>query len=682
MDMLTPAIQSLLWGVLLWAWLFILSAMRAYRTGIAMDDPPLGFKMMGFKALRIVALLACAGGGYVMALDFHLDDFGWWSNRLDDGTLLGPVIGAGLILGLLFAYPAMMVAQGRKKQEPAGEWLTVTLVFYRWFMLGAVFWGLLAGLAGDPVIGGDPVLAVICGFIPALIYPLWWGLPAAALARAAADRNPRAAAALGRARRRGLPVWLGWRLSERKRGKTDEVEEEHKLCPSCMKPIDRVDEYISLDFDACPHCHEMIPPVFEIKAFIQDRVKLFFELDEIRQQSKKKRELASAEERGRDLMQTIVRAIITMTVRERGTDLHLLREQERFLVRCRTDGVLFTMLSFPESLLKNVVSSLKVQAGMDITEAQKPQDGSCKQVVDGTTIDMRINTSPSRTGETATLRLLYSREVIGDLNKLGLTYQTCEKVKSIINRPHGMILVTGPTGSGKTTTLYNVLTTLADGKRNIVTLEDPIEYELPGLNQMQINPRKEFTFASGLRTILRQDPDVIMIGEIRDAETAKMAVEAAMTGHMVFSTLHTIDTTTAVGRLADLEVDPHRHAEALQAVIAQRLIRLNCPHCQERYQMKVEELAAMGMPDAPHALSLRRGTGCDECHETGYFGREGIYEIFIATDAIRQLIAEKAAPNVIRLQAREDGMRTLAEDGLTRALLGRTTVEEVRRVTM
>jgi type II secretory ATPase GspE/PulE/Tfp pilus assembly ATPase PilB-like protein len=254
-------------------------------------------------------------------------------------------------------------------------------------------------------------------------------------------------------------------------------------------------------------------------------------------------------------------------------------------------------------------------------------------------------------------------------------------MEKAIQNPHGLILVTGPTGSGKSTTLYNALSSITDGRRNIITLEDPIEFKIDGLNQMQVEPSKNFTFVTGLRSILRQDPDVIMVGEIRDGETAKMAVDASMTGHLVFSTLHTIDTTTAVGRLHDLGVDPHQHAEALMMIVAQRLVRLICNHCGEEYKVSAEDLAAMGFPGGPEKLVVRRGMGCRLCYSSGYFDREGIYELLEARGTIARMIAERAAPQTIRNEARRLGMRTLLEDGLSKVVLGRTSLEELKRVT-
>jgi type II secretory ATPase GspE/PulE/Tfp pilus assembly ATPase PilB-like protein len=252
----------------------------------------------------------------------------------------------------------------------------------------------------------------------------------------------------------------------------------------------------------------------------------------------------------------------------------------------------------------------------------------------------------------------------------------------LIARPSGLILVTGPTGSGKSTTLYNALESIATGERNIITLEDPIEYKVSGLTQMQINPKKGFTFATGLKTILRQDPDVIMVGEIRDQETAKMAIDAAATGHLVFSTLHAVDTIAVQGRVKDLGIEITRYADVMLLVLAQRLVRLTCPRCSEAEDITREQLAIAGLPGAPQPkYSVVRGKGCPHCHETGYRGREGIYEFFSPNDELRAMMGRGDSLQSLRRRARALGMRTILEDGLTKVLLGRTTLEEVMRVT-
>jgi len=393
-----------------------------------------------------------------------------------------------------------------------------------------------------------------------------------------------------------------------------------------------------------------------------------------------KRKRKSGEDDSRRV-QDLLRSLIGAAVAERGTDLHLVIEDESFVVRCRTDGMLYTMIEFNKIMARPVISALKVIANMDITERRKPQDGSFKIDIHDQTIDVRVNTSPIADGEMAVTRLLYRRGVTGTIEKLGMAQRNAHNLVDVIRRPSGLILVTGPTGSGKSTTLYNSLETIATGDRNIITLEDPIEYQIKGISQMQVNEAKGFTFSTGLRSILRQDPDVILIGEIRDKETAKMAIDAASTGHLVFSTLHAMDSVKAVGRLSDLEVDAERYSTVVLLVLAQRLIRLNCTHCLERYALSESELIRMKVEGSPRAtFDTRRGLGCTRCRETGFYGREGIYEFFIPNDEIRGMIARRAPVAAIRQRARSSGMRTLLEDGLTKVLMGRTTLAEVLRV--
>jgi type II secretory ATPase GspE/PulE/Tfp pilus assembly ATPase PilB-like protein len=356
-------------------------------------------------------------------------------------------------------------------------------------------------------------------------------------------------------------------------------------------------------------------------------------------------------------------------------------EGENFIIRCRTDGVLYTLCSYSNLMERPLISALKIMSSLDITERRKPQDGSFKIEILGQNVDIRVNTSPVPGGEMAAARLMYSRGEIGSLDRLGMSRRNERAILELIRRSSGLIAVVGPTGSGKSTTLYNCLEGISSGDRNIITLEDPIEYKIDGVSQMQINQAKGFTFATGLRSILRQDPDVIMVGEIRDGETATMAVNAAATGHLVFTTMHSPDSIGAIGRLADLGIEPQRFASSTLLILSQRLVRLNCPECSADTVMAREQLDREGLYDAPEEYyNVRVGRGCPHCRDSGYYGREGIYEFFTPDDALRTMIAEKASLPALRREARARGMRTLLEDGITKVLLGRTTLEEVLRV--
>jgi type II secretory ATPase GspE/PulE/Tfp pilus assembly ATPase PilB-like protein len=678
-------IQSVILGTLFWAWIFLWAPSRAMRVGIALDDPPLGLKMQPFKLIRFLGLIGALYVAYAMAPEWNLSeiDYAGLLSQLATGQQLAPLLAIGLTLLLLFILPEM-TARGRLRQnEPVGEWLTPALVYFRWT------WLAVATMASMTIHQNIPLLSDLLGVplnefsgagIPlagALFFLLWWGWPAMRVARLAESEMPQAIGALSRVRWLGLPAYLRFALGARG-GQVERKPGARKLCPSCMRPTDNVEQYESLRFDNCPHCKELIPPAFGIEDYIKHYAEKVRALG-MSKAGGKRQTLRGKQES--DLVQRILRAMFTQAVRERGTDLHMVNESARCIVRCRADGVLFTMVDLPEELLRPLISAIKVASNMDISERRRPQDGSFKTMVDEVKLDLRVNTSPAGGGETASLRLLYRQTVLGSLEKLGLGRRNYQILQESITHPHGMILVTGPTGSGKSTTLYNALGHLADGKKNIITLEDPIEFKIEGLTQMQIEPSKDFTFTTGLRTILRQDPDVIMIGEIRDPETAKMAIDAAMTGHLVFSTLHTIDTSTTIGRLSDLGVDPHRHADALVMIVAQRLLRLNCEACAEEVTITPEQLEAMGLPRAPNLFKGKRGKGCERCHTTGFHGREGIFELFAPDERLRASIGERLPPAQIRNEARARGMRTLLEDGLTRVMLGRTTVEEVLRVT-
>jgi general secretion pathway protein E len=348
-------------------------------------------------------------------------------------------------------------------------------------------------------------------------------------------------------------------------------------------------------------------------------------------------------------------------------------------VRFRVDGVLRKVLSPPRIIQDALVSRIKIIAGLDIAEKRLPQDGKITLLVGGKDIDIRVSIIPTALGERAVLRLLDRQAGVLSLEMLGLSDRIRDSFKTALSRQNGIILVTGPTGSGKTTTLYASMLKLNTEERNIITVEDPVEYQLNGIGQMQVNPRIGLTFASGLRSILRQDPDIMMVGEIRDLETAEIAVHASLTGHLVLSTLHTNDAPSALTRLIDMGIEPFLVASSLVCVLAQRLVRVICPHCKESYSPSRQELDFFDM-EKPPAL-LFRGKGCDKCLNKGYLGRTGIYEFLEITPDIRAMIVERRDAKSIRTVAMKSGFRPLETDGMEKIAKGITALEEVLRVT-
>jgi type IV pilus assembly protein PilB len=373
--------------------------------------------------------------------------------------------------------------------------------------------------------------------------------------------------------------------------------------------------------------------------------------------------------------------IITRAVTEGASDIHIEPARDCVRVRFRIDGIMHEIMQIPKKVQPSLISRFKIMAEMDIATKRSPQDGRISAVIEGKPYDFRVSTLPSVFGEKVVLRILDKSAISIGLNKLGLLPETLEKFESLIARTYGIILVTGPTGSGKSTTLYSVLSKLNSGEKNILTIEDPVEYELPGLTQVQINPRAGLTFATGLRTMLRQDPDIIMVGEIRDAETATIATEAALTGHLVLSTLHTNDAPGALTRLIDMGIEPFLIASSVIGVMAQRLVRVVCPKCKEQYQPPRDALKRLGIEvEGDGKITFYRGRGCDYCRGNGYRGRVGVYELMLMNDQIRDLVLRKASAHVIKEAAIESGMKTLREDAIAKILLGQTTLEECLRV--
>ncbi len=379
----------------------------------------------------------------------------------------------------------------------------------------------------------------------------------------------------------------------------------------------------------------------------------------------------------------LVNSLFYQATKERASDIHIEPFEQELLIRFRIDGILYDTIAPPKAIQPLLISRIKIMAGLNIAEKRLPQDGRIRLKVAGRDIDMRVSVIPTAFGERVVLRLLDRASALLGLEELGLNGRNLEVLNRLIQQSHGIVLVTGPTGSGKTTTLYAALSKINSTEKNILTIEDPIEYQLRGIGQMQVYPKIDLTFAAGLRSILRQDPDVIMIGEIRDTETAEIAIQAALTGHLVFSTLHTNDSFGAVSRLLDMGVEPFLVSSSLLGVMAQRLVRRVCSLCRVSYtpdEGKIREigLTLEAVADRPF---YRLGEGCEACHHKGYRGRIGIHELLLMTDTIRGLIMERADAATIRRAAVESSMLTLRDDGAVKVLLGMTTVEEVVRVT-
>ncbi|MEW5922003.1 MAG: ATPase, T2SS/T4P/T4SS family [Bacillota bacterium] len=376
--------------------------------------------------------------------------------------------------------------------------------------------------------------------------------------------------------------------------------------------------------------------------------------------------------------------ILHQAVRAGASDVHIEPLEKNMRVRMRIDGVLHEVIQHPRRIHPPLVSRLKVMAGMDIAERRLPQDGRMTMKVDNRTIDVRVASLPSVYGEKLTLRILDRDARLITLEEMGFPRDQLEKYNRIMHLPYGFILVTGPTGSGKSTTLYATLAVLNSVDRHIITLEDPVERRLDGINQIQINLKAGLTFASGLRAIVRNDPDVVMVGEIRDQESARIAVESALTGHLVLATLHTNDAAGAITRLGDMGIEPYLTASSLAGVVAQRLVRVLCPHCREQYELSREELLA-SVPDFPlsegeSGLTVYKPRGCLRCSNTGYRGRTGVYELLVFSENIRRLTLERRTSHEIKDAAIAEGMITLRRDGLEKVKKGLTSLEEVMRV--
>jgi general secretion pathway protein E len=380
----------------------------------------------------------------------------------------------------------------------------------------------------------------------------------------------------------------------------------------------------------------------------------------------------------------LVNSIFFEAHKMRASDIHFQPFEDKLQTRYRIDGILYDTKTIPKKVQEAVTSRIKVMGRMDIAERRLPQDGRCTIKVGDGEIDLRISSVPTAYGERIVLRLLDKTQKVFNLDDIGLSPENHALVSAFIDYSHGIILVTGPTGSGKTTTLYAALSKINSPEMNILTIEDPIEYHLGGISQIQVSNKKGLTFAAGLRSLLRQDPDVIMVGEIRDQETARIAIQAALTGHLVFSTVHTNDSASTVTRLVDIGIEPYLVASSVICVIAQRLIRVICPDCKSEYEPTEEELKEIGIEMAEvekRGGRLAIGMGCARCFNTGYTGRTAIYEVLPMSDAIREHVMQHSSATVVKQTALKNGLKTLRMDGARKVLEGQTTIEEVLRVT-
>ncbi len=377
----------------------------------------------------------------------------------------------------------------------------------------------------------------------------------------------------------------------------------------------------------------------------------------------------------------LVNLVISRALAEGSSDIHIEPEKETLNIRFRVDGLLHQVFSPPKHLQSAIISRIKIMSGLDIAERRVPQDGRFNIKLESREVDVRVSCVPSIYGESLALRLLDVSGNVLTLEQLGFSRDVMQDYLKLISHPYGMILVTGPTGSGKTSTLYASLSKINSVDKNIITIEDPVEYHLPGVRQIQVNAKVDLTFANGLRAILRQDPNVIMVGEIRDAQAAEIAVQAALTGHMVFSTLHTNDAPSAIVRLADMKIEPFLISSSLIGVLAQRLVRKICKECKEDYAPDEEMLKELGLGDKAKGVKFYRGKGCPKCLNTGYKGRLALFELMVLNENLRRMIVNRMSASEIRKEAYNFGMVGIKEDGVEKAKSGFTTLDEVLRIT-
>jgi general secretion pathway protein E len=378
----------------------------------------------------------------------------------------------------------------------------------------------------------------------------------------------------------------------------------------------------------------------------------------------------------------LVNLMLSQAVKARASDIHIEPYQNQLKIRYRVDGILYDKLTPPKHIQSTLVSRIKIMAKLNIAEKRLPQDGRIEIKIGDKNVDIRVSSIPTAFGERVVLRLLDKTSTLLRLSDLGMSEDNLKVFDGLIRNPHGIILVTGPTGSGKTTTLYGALSKINKPQINIITVEDPIEYQINGIAQIQVNPKIDLTFAKGLRSIVRQDPDVILVGEIRDLETAAISIQSALTGHLVFSTLHTNDSASAVTRLMDMGIERFLVSSSVIAILAQRLVRVICEECKEAYVPDKESLESIGLSlDSLKDKKIYRGRGCSACLQTGYMGRKGIFEFMLLDDDLKNLILKTSDANAIKRKAVEKGMLTVRQDGALKVLNGTTTIEEVFRVT-
>ncbi|MDP2911922.1 MAG: type II secretion system ATPase GspE [Candidatus Omnitrophota bacterium] len=378
----------------------------------------------------------------------------------------------------------------------------------------------------------------------------------------------------------------------------------------------------------------------------------------------------------------LLNMVLLRAVREKASDIHFEPFEKDYKIRYRIDGICYDAAHPPRDLSLAISSRIKVMANLDVAENRLPQDGRIMMDIEGKAVDLRVSTLPTLYGESIVLRVLDKSVVSLSLDQIGIDEDVKLKIRAIIKKPNGIFLTTGPTGSGKTTTLYSCLSEINKIEYKIITTEDPVEYDIDGIIQVAINPKIDLTFARSLRSILRQDPDIIMVGEIRDSETAEIAIQSALTGHLVFSTLHTNDAPGAVTRLVDMGVEPFLITSTVRAVLAQRLVRKICAKCKKEYKPLKKELQDLGLPEEDiKDIKFYRGEGCSECNSSGYKGRTGLYELLTVDDKIRELVIKRASLSAIRQEACRGGMNTLRQNGLKKVMDGVTTLEEVLRET-
>ncbi len=378
----------------------------------------------------------------------------------------------------------------------------------------------------------------------------------------------------------------------------------------------------------------------------------------------------------------LVNSMLQHAVKERASDIHIEPFEKGLRIRFRIDDVLYEpMKPLPRALQASIASRIKIMGGLDIAEKRLPQDGRIRLKIAGRDYDVRLSTLPVAFGERLVLRLLPDSQALLDLARIGFSEKQLDGIERLVRRPNGIILVTGPTGSGKTTTLHAALARINDPERNIITIEDPIEIQQPGISQIEVNPKIGLTFAAGLRSILRQDPNVVLVGEIRDLETAEIAIQASLTGHLVLSTIHTNDSASSITRLVDMGVEPFLVGSSLVAALAQRLVRVLCRQCREPYEASDSELREIGLQPQAHPVTIYRAVGCAACNQTGYRGRLGIFELMMVDDEIRPLVSSNIDSKTIKQKAMSKGMSTLRSDGAQKVLRGITSVAEVLRAT-